>query len=95
MIASDPDKARQLLKNKSFTVNITEVISIMTPNESRYYAKALKILSDMNISIEYTYAFSIGEKSVVIMRCSNNEMAIQALKDHEMELIKASDLYKI
>jgi hypothetical protein len=95
MLVSDPEKARQMLKARSFTVNITEVISIMTPNEARYYAKALKILSDQDISIEYTYAFSIGEKSIVVMRCSNNEMAIKAFKDHEMELIRASDLYKI
>ncbi|MBN1159017.1 MAG: hypothetical protein JXA61_06515 [Bacteroidales bacterium] len=95
MLVSDPEKARQTLKERSFTVNITEVISIMTPNEASYYAKALKILSDLEISIEYTYAFSVGEKSIVVMRCSNNELAIKALKDHEMELIRASDLYRI
>ncbi|MBN2480664.1 MAG: amino acid-binding protein [Bacteroidales bacterium] len=95
MLVSDPDKSRQILKERSFTVNITEVISIMTPNEAQYYAKALKILSDLDISIEYTYAFSIGQKSIVVMRCSNNELAIKALKEHEMELVRASDLYKI
>lgn len=95
MIVSDPEKARQMLKANHFTVNITDVISIMTPNEAKYYAKALKILSDLNISIGYTYAFSVGKKSVIIMRCIDNEKAIQAFKDHEMELIRASDLYKI
>ncbi len=95
MIVSDPVKAREVLKNRQFTVNITEVISIMAPNEAKYYAMALKILSDKEISIEYTYAFSIGNKSVIILRCSNTETAIDALKEHEMELIKASDLYKL
>jgi hypothetical protein len=95
MIVSDPGKARDILKNRQFTVNITEVISIMAPNEAKYYAMVLKILSDQEISIEYTYAFSIGEKSVIILRCSNTETAIKALKEHEMELIKASDLYKL
>lgn len=95
MIVSDPVKAREVLKNRQFTVNITEVISIMAPNEAKYYAMALKILSDKEISIEYTYAFSIGNKSVIILRCSNTETAIDAFKEHEMELIKASDLYKL
>jgi hypothetical protein len=95
MIVSDPDKAREILRNRQFTVNITDVISIMAPNEAKYYAMVLKILSDQEISIEYTYAFSIGEKSVIILRCSNTETAIKALKEHEMELIKASDLYKL
>jgi hypothetical protein len=95
MIVSDPDKARIVLKNRQFTVNITDVISIMAPNEAKYYAMVLRILSDRDISIEYTYAFSVGEKSVIILRCSNTEMAISALKEHEMDLIKASDLYKL
>jgi hypothetical protein len=95
MIVSDPARAKELLKNRQFTVNITEVISIMAPNEAKYYAMVLRILSDKDISIEYTYAFSVGEKSVIILRCSDTETAIKALKDHEMELIKASDLYKL
>jgi hypothetical protein len=95
MIVSNPLKAKELLKSRSFTVNLTEVISIMAPNEAKYYAKALKILSDLDISIEYTYAFSVGEKSVIILRCSNSDEAIRALKAHELELMRASDLYKL
>jgi hypothetical protein len=67
----------------------------MAPDEARYYAKVLKILSDIDISVEYTYAFTTGKKSVIILRCSNNDKAIKALKEHEMELLRASDLYKI
>jgi hypothetical protein len=78
-----------------FTVNLSQVISVMAPNEARYYARILKVLSDQDISIEYTYAFSRGSKSVIILRCNNNDQAIMALKDHEMELLNASDLYKI
>jgi hypothetical protein len=95
IIVSDPDRARALLKEQHFTVNITEVISVMAPDEAKYYAKVLKILSDLDISVEYTYAFSSGKNSVIVLRCSNNEKAIEALKSHEMELLKASDLYKI
>lgn len=95
MLVSDPEKAREVLKNRQFTVNITDVISLMVPNEAKYYAMVLKILSDLDISIEYTYAFSVGDKSIIILRCSNTEEAIKALKAHEMELIRASDLYKL
>lgn len=95
MIVSDPEKARGLLKDHNFTVNLSEVISVMAPDEAKYYAKILRILSDQEISIEYTYAFSRGSKSIIILRCNNNEQAIKALKDHEMDLINASDLYKI
>jgi len=95
LIVSDPEKARELLKKKSFTVNLTEVIMVMAPNEAKYYAKVLKILSDIDISVEYTYAFSVGDKSIIILRCSDTGQAIQELKKHEMDLLKASDLYRI
>jgi hypothetical protein len=95
LIVPDPEKAKILLKEQHFTVNISEVISVSAPNEAKYYAKVLKILSDLDISVEYTYAFSHGSKSIIILRCSNNEQAINALKEHEMELLNASELYKI
>jgi hypothetical protein len=95
IIVNDPEKARALLKDQLFTVNISEVISVMAPHEAKHYAKVLKILSDLDISVEYTYAFSRGAKSVIILRCSDNGKAIRALKEHEMELLNASDLYKI
>ena len=95
LIVPDPEKTRELLKKHNFTVNLTEVISVMAPNEAQYYAKILRVLSDLDISVEYTYAFSLGEKSLIILRCSNTEEAIKALKSHEVEFLKASDLYKI
>ena len=95
LIVPDPEKAKALLKEQHFTVNISEVISVSAPNAAKYYAKVLKILSDLEISVEYTYAFSHGSKSIIILRCSNNEQAINALKEHEMELLNASELYKI
>ena len=95
LIVSDPERARTLLRERMFTVNITEVISIMTSNEAKHFAKVLKILSDLDISIEYTYAYSIGDKSIIILRCSNTEEAIRALKDHELDLLRASDLFRI
>ncbi len=95
LIVSDPEKARELLKDHSFTANLSDVISVMAPNEAKHYAKILRILSDKDISVEYTYAFPSGNKSVIILRCSDTDEAIKALKSHEMELLKASDLYKI
>jgi hypothetical protein len=95
LLVSDPEKSRELLKKHAFTVNLTEVISVMAPNEAKHYARVLRILSDKDISVEYTYAFSMGDKSIIILRCSNTDEAIKELKSHELELLRASDLYKI
>ncbi len=95
LIVPDPERTRELLKKHNFTVNLTEVISVTAPNEAQHYAKILRVLSDLDISVEYTYAFSLGEKSLIILRCSNSDEAIKALKSHEVEFLKASDLYNI
>ncbi len=94
MIVSEPEKALKALKEKMFSVNISEVISFATPNIAGALAKTLKILSDAKISIEYIYGFSLGEKSFIVLRSDNLKAAIDELRNHEMELIFANDLYK-
>jgi hypothetical protein len=95
LIVPEPDRVKDILKKNDFTVNLTDVISVIAPNEAGNYARILRILSDIGISVEYTYAYSVGDKSIIILRVSNNEDAIEALKSHELELLKASDLFSI
>ena len=75
LIVSDTDKARAVLKEHNFTVNLTEVISVMASNQAKHYANILRILSDLDISVEYTYAFPTAKKSIIILKCSDNEKA--------------------
>jgi hypothetical protein len=95
MIVSEPEKAKEILKKRNFTVNRSDVISVIAPNEAGHYARVLRILSDLQISVEYTYAFSTGARSIIILRCSDTEKAISALESHKLELLRASELYKI
>ena len=44
LIVSDPEKARGILKEQMFTVNMTGVISVSAPDTAKDYAKVLKIL---------------------------------------------------
>ncbi|HOB84418.1 MAG TPA: amino acid-binding protein [Bacteroidales bacterium] len=95
IIVTDPEKAKNILREQKFAVNITGVIAVNVPDEARYYAKVLKVLSDIDISVEYTYAFTTGKRSVIILRCNNNEEAIKALGDSGIDLLAGHDLYKI
>ena len=94
MIVSDPERAREALKEKLFSVNVSEVISFATPNTPGALARTLQILSEAGISLEYLYGFSVGEKSFIVLRSDNVEKAIMELQRHQMELISASELYK-
>ncbi|WP_016779138.1 ACT domain-containing protein [Anaerophaga thermohalophila] len=94
MIVSDPEKARAILKENLFSVNVNDVISFATPNTPGALSRTLEILSDAGIGIEYLYGFSPGDKSFIVLKSDNIEKAIEELQKHEMELISASDLYK-
>ena len=92
IITPQPDKARDILKQNAFSCNVTDVVSVVTPNGIKHYAKILKILSNEKISVEYTYAFSYGDKTMIILKCDANQKAVDELKKHEIDL---NDLYKI
>lgn len=95
MVVSEPEKALKVLKERQFSVNLTDVLSIATPSEAGSFARALKLLSDEGISIEYMYAFSMGNKAAIVMRTENIPATIEVMQKHKMELLNASKLYNI
>lgn len=95
LIVSDPDKASNVLHENGFTVSETYVVGLSCPNQAGALARALKILSRNDISIEYLYAFSMGDSANVIIKPNDTERCIEVFQKNKLELIKASDLYKI
>ena len=94
-IVSEPDKAYEALKNRHFAVNVTDVIGISCPNVPGALAKVLRYLSDEGVFIEYMYSFANGETANVVIRPNNMEDCIRILTDKKVDLLAASDLYKL
>ncbi|MDO4979274.1 MAG: amino acid-binding protein [Prevotellaceae bacterium] len=94
-IVSDPDKAYKELKAAHFTVKITDVIGFVCPNTSGSLAKVLKHLSDNGIFIEYMYSFANGDVAHVVVRPTDLEACDRVLSEKKVELMAASDLYKL
>ncbi len=94
MIVSEIENAYDVLKGNLFSVNISDVIAFATPNTPGSLAETLKILSNADISIEYLYGFSLGEKSFIVLKNDNIDKAISELQLNKMELISARELYK-
>jgi hypothetical protein len=83
MIVPNPEKAMEVLKANDFSVQTTRVVLMTTPNKPGMLARALQILSDENIFIEYLYAFSMNEDSaVVVIRPSEIEKCKEVLDKH-------------
>ena len=94
-IVSDPDKAYDALKRNHFAVNITDVVGISCPNIPGSLAKVLRYLSDEGVFIEYMYSFANGETANVIIRPNDMENCIRVLTERKIDLLAASDLYKL
>jgi hypothetical protein len=67
LIVSDPERARELLKQNSFSVQTTEVVMVKSLNLPGSLAKMLEILEKEEIFIEYMYAFSMNEETATII----------------------------
>ena len=96
MIVSDPEKALSILREAEFSVRLTDVICLNSPNEPGALARALNILSEESVFIEYLYAWSMDNHSAnIVLKPDNIQKCIEVLQSHKMELVSASDMYKI
>lgn len=97
LIVNNPQKALGALKTASITVTLTGVIAIAIPDQPGGLARAIKVLSDRQISIEYMYAFLNPNNATafVILRVEDNEKALQALQDGNIRIMKESEIYEI
>ena len=96
LIVSNPEKAFIALKQAEFSVSLTDVVCLISPNQPGALAKALEILSSEEVFIEYLYAFSMeGNKASIVLKPSDIQRCIAVLQKHQMELLQASDMYKI
>lgn len=95
IVVNKPDIALKVLKEKGFSVNTTDVIALVVPDEPGGLYKALEIISHNSVAIDYMYAFSHDKSASVIIRPHSINDAIEVLQQHKMELITASQIYKI
>lgn len=95
LIVNKPEAAEKILKEKNLSVHITEVIGLVVPHVPGGLHRALKILSAAGISVEYMYAFVLGDRATVIIRTEAIPQAIAVLQEHKMDLVKASEIYEV
>ncbi len=87
MIVPEPDRAAAVLKEHHFSVSTTPVVLMNTPNHPGALARALQLLSDENIFIEYLYAFSMREdRAVVVIRPTETDRCVEVLTRHAADL---------
>lgn len=94
LIVSDPKKGALALREEGFTVSLTKVIGIGIEDKPGGLCKAMEVLRDASISVEYMYAFvSRSEKTAyVILRVADNEKAIDTLEKGGFQIMDETAL---
>jgi hypothetical protein len=92
MIVSDSQKAFRVLSENNVSVNLTDVLAIVTKPDAGEFAKTLAHFTRAGLSIEYMYCFSFGEKSILILRTNNRESALEVIRRQNLEYINENNL---
>ncbi len=95
LILDKPEEAEKVLKEKEFSVSITDVVGFAVPNKPGSLHKVLSILSDKGISVEYMYAFEQKNRATVIIRTEAVEQTISVLQNNKTHLVDSNDIYEI
>lgn len=97
IIVDKPEIAKAALREIGIIVKISDVIAIVMDDEPGGMAKALEVISDNGISIEYMYA-CIGKtsgKALMVMRTEDIEKAEEILERNGFGNVDPKDIYRI
>lgn len=88
-IVCDYERAAEVINQAGYTARITEVLAASVPDRPGGMAKAVRALTDADISIEYLYSFvrSAGNNALLIFRVEDLERAAAVLKENGISLI--------
>jgi hypothetical protein len=97
LIVNECEKAKQILKEKGFTVSKTEVVAIEVPDRPGGLSEILQALDSFGINVEYMYAFveRCGENAVIIFRFDETEKAIECLVQKGFNVLEGERLYQM
>ena len=95
MIVNEPQKAYQLLKENHISVHLADVLAITTPSSANNFAAILKHFTNAGLCIEYMYCFSVKNKSFLILKVNNREMALEVIRRHNLEFITENELINL
>lgn len=89
IIADKPEEAAEALKAAGHTASIREVTAFAVPDVPGGLAKALSVLEQNGVNIEYMYALvtTSTDKAFTVMRTDNSEKAEQVLTEQGIELL--------
>lgn len=97
LIVNQPEKAVEALRANSITVSLTDVIAVEIPDKPGGLYRAVEVLTQAGVSIEYMYAFVSPKAGMayVILRVEDYEKASEVLTEKGIRLLCGHELYSL
>ena len=97
LIVNDNDAAVSALTDKGYLLKVTEVVGVKIGDAPGKLSKALAVLADAGINVEYLYAFMARTEkhAYVVLRPTDNAAAENALETAGFHMITDADIDKL
>ncbi|MBQ4333354.1 MAG: hypothetical protein IJC33_06230 [Clostridia bacterium] len=97
LIVNDNDTACSTLSEQGYLIKITEVVGVKIGDQPGKLSKALQVLDEAGINMEYLYAFMARTEkhAYVVLRVADNAAAEAALEAAGFHLITDADVDKL
>lgn len=97
LIVNDNAKAEKALSDHGYLLKTTEVVGVKIGDAPGKLSKALAVLDDAGINLEYLYAFLARTErhAYVVLRVADNAAAEKALTDAGFHMITDADVCKL
>ena len=97
LIVNDNDTAVKELTKAGYLIKMTDVVGVKIGDAPGKLSKALTVLDEAHINMEYIYAFMTRTEkhAYVVMRVEDNAAAETALEDAGFDLITDADVEKL
>ena len=92
MIVSNPETAKEALRDKGFSAMLTDVIAVKLQDKVGELHKMTHILCSQGLNIEYMYALASANRVAMIVKASDGEAAAKAIMDGGLELYSYEDM---
>ena len=97
LIVNDNEVASSALTEKGYLLKITDVVGVKIGDQPGKLSKALAVLAEAGVNVEYLYAFMARTEkhAYVVIRVEDNTAAETALADAGFKLVTEADVEKL
>ena len=93
MITSNPEEAKNVLKEKGFSAMLTDVLAVKLEHKVGELQEVLEIICKAGINVEYMYALATkNNDATIVIKTSNAEEAALLLQKEGAEFLTSNEI---